>query len=206
VRAAMTASWLRQMGFRDVFVLAESGVETGVPAAATLDSGSDPDRIIDLASLSELFADNAATIVDLSFSRDYLMGHIPGAWFAIRSRLERALQKIPLRGTLVLTSEDGIVARLAAAEAAGLVDIPVRALAGGNAAWRAAGYELSSESNMADEAIDQWRKPYERTGDVKAAMNEYLSWETDLLPRIARDGTLKFASERISAPRQAEFQ
>ncbi len=41
-------------------------------------------------------------------------------------------------------------------------------------------------------AVDQWRKPYERGGDTKAAMNEYLAWETDLLPRIERDGSLKF--------------
>jgi hypothetical protein len=46
---------------------------------------------------------------------------------------------------------------------------------------------------MADEAVDQWRKPYERTGDTKAAMNEYLAWEIDLLPRIERDGSLKFS-------------
>jgi 3-mercaptopyruvate sulfurtransferase SseA len=131
-------------------------------------------------------------VVDLSLSRDYQAGHIPGAWFAIRSRLDRTLQKIPLRGTLVLTSEDGALARLAAAEAEALVDAPVRTLAGGNAAWHAAGYPLSKEAQMADEAVDQWRKPYERSGDQKAAMNEYLAWEIDLLPRIARDGSLKF--------------
>jgi 3-mercaptopyruvate sulfurtransferase SseA len=68
----------------------------------------------------------------------------------------------------------------------------VRVLAGGNAAWQAAGYALSTQPHMADEAVDQWRKPYERSGDTKAAMNEYLAWEIDLLPRIARDGTLKF--------------
>jgi hypothetical protein len=45
---------------------------------------------------------------------------------------------------------------------------------------------------MADEAVDQWLKPYERSGDTKAAMKEYLDWEVDLLPRIARDGTSKF--------------
>jgi hypothetical protein len=45
---------------------------------------------------------------------------------------------------------------------------------------------------MADEPIDQWRKPYERSGDTKAAMQEYLAWEVDLLPRIERDGTLQF--------------
>ena len=92
----------------------------------------------------------------------------------------------------MLTSEDGALARLAASEAEALVEVPVRVLAGGNAAWRAAGYALSTEAHMADEAVDQWRKPYERSGDTKAAMNEYLAWEIDLLPRIARDGTLKF--------------
>jgi hypothetical protein len=45
---------------------------------------------------------------------------------------------------------------------------------------------------MADEAVDQWRKPYERSGDTKAAMNEYLAWEIDLLPRVDRDGSLTF--------------
>ena len=27
---------------------------------------------------------------------------------------------------------------------------------------------------------------------LTAAMNEYLAWETDLLPRIERDGSLEF--------------
>jgi hypothetical protein len=57
---------------------------------------------------------------------------------------------------------------------------------------------------MADEAIDQWRKPYERGGNSKAAMAEYLAWETDLLPRIARDGSLKFAPFIVQP--QAVFQ
>ena len=103
-----------------------------------------------------------ATVVDLSLSRNYLAWHIPGAWFAIRTRLARALKKVPLTGTLVLTSEDGTLARLAVAEAAALADVQVRFLDGGNAAWQAAGHALSSEPKMADEAIDQWRKPYDR--------------------------------------------
>jgi hypothetical protein len=80
------------------------------------------------------------------------------------------------------------------AEAQAAAGIPVHFLAGGNAAWKTAGYELSAEPLMADEAIDQWRKPYERGGDAKAAMSEYLAWETDLLPRLARDGSLNFFS------------
>jgi rhodanese-related sulfurtransferase len=199
VRAMMTGSWLRQMGWPEVFVLVEAGVETGWPVALMLESESGAKAAIDLGSFGDLFARNAATIVDLSPSRDYLRGHIPGAWFAIRTRLDRALNKIPLRETLVLTSEDGVLAALAVAEAKSLVGVPVYALEGGNAAWKDAGYELSANALMADEAIDQWRKPYERTGDTRAAMSEYLAWETDLLPRIERDGSLHFSCVGASA-------
>ena len=133
-----------------------------------------------------------ATIVDLSLSRNYLKAHIQGAWFAIRSRLAQALATIPLHGTLVLTSEDGVLAGLATDEARALAARPVRWLRGGNAAWQSAGFALSDEAIMADEAIDVWLKPYERPGDTAGAMNEYLNWEIDLLARIERDGSCKF--------------
>jgi rhodanese-related sulfurtransferase len=193
VRAVMTASWLRQMGWSDVFVLAEAGHEVGRPVAPILGSAPPPELRIDGASLAGLMARDEATIVDLSLSRDYLKAHIPGAWFAIRSRLAAALAKIAPRGTLVLTSEDGVLAGLAASEAAALVDRPVRALAGGNAAWLAAGRELTAaDPRMADEALDMWLKPYERGSDTTNAMREYLSWEVDLLARIERDGSADF--------------
>ncbi len=194
VRATMTASWLRQMGWRDVFVLAAVGKETGWPTPQILEPEAAAATAIDVAALSALSDRDAATIVDLSLSRDYLKGHIPGAWFAIRTRLDRAFKIIPARGTLVLTSEDGALAGMAVAEARELVDIQIRFLAGGNAAWTAAGYRFSAEPLMADEPVDQWRKPYERSGDAKSAMQEYLAWEIDLLPRIERDGSLNFFS------------
>jgi hypothetical protein len=138
-------------------------------------------------------ARHAATVVDLSLSRDYLKAHIPGSYFAIRSRLARALPKIPPRGTLVLTSDDGVLAALAAPEVFALPDHPVRYLEGGNAAWQAAGHPLTAaDPKMADEAVDTWLKPYERPNDTAKAMNEYLAWEVDLLARIERDGTANF--------------
>jgi rhodanese-related sulfurtransferase len=193
VRAVMTASWLRQMGWNDVFVLVETGGETGAPVTLVLGSTPPPELRIDCAGLAELMARNEETVVDLSLSRDYRAAHIPGSYFAIRSRLAQALAAIPLRGTLVLTSEDGVLAGLAAPEAQALVDIPVRWLDGGNAAWRAAGHSLTAEEpKLADEAVDAWLKPYERPNDTTKAMNEYLSWEVDLLARIERDGTTNF--------------
>ena len=47
---------------------------------------------------------------------------------------------------------------------------------------------------MADDAVDVWLKPYERAGDTTGAMNEYLSWEVDLVARIERDGTCNFST------------
>jgi rhodanese-related sulfurtransferase len=197
VRAVMTASWLRQMGWRDVFVLAEEGHETEAPAAPILGLPLAAELCIDCAGLAELIARDDATIVDLSLSRDYLKAHIPGAWFAIRSRLERALVKIPLRGTLVLTSEDGVLAGRAIADVRALVDRSVRALDGGNAAWLASGRARTADHpRMADEPVDVWLKPYERASQQTVAMREYLSWEVDLPARIARDGSANFTQFR----------
>ena len=194
VRAVMTASWLRQMGWQDVAVLPEAGQkseqETGTPPGPVL--GAAPaDASVEF---SDVLAIDDVTVIDLSRSPDYRKGHIPGAWFAIRSRLAQALAKISQHGTLVLTSEDGVLAGLAAAETQTLTTIPVRWLKGGNAAWAAAGFPLSTDVKMADEPLDVWLKPYERPGDPKAAMNEYLSWEIDLLTRIERDGTTHFSA------------
>jgi 3-mercaptopyruvate sulfurtransferase SseA len=136
-------------------------------------------------------------VVDLSLSRDYANAHIPGAWFAIRARLGEALRKIAPRGTLVLTSEDGVLAGLAANDARSLTSLPVAWLDGGNAAWRAAGLPLTKQDpRMADEPVDAWLKPYERPDGVRQAMADYLAWETDLLPRIARDGCASFTALR----------
>jgi rhodanese-related sulfurtransferase len=196
VRAVMTASWLKQMGWSDVAVLAEPGTETARPASPILGTMAPAELEIDAGALADLLRGNAATVVDLSLSTSYRIAHIPGAWFAIRARLRQALAKVPVRGTLVLTSEDGVLARLAAVEARALTPHAVRWLAGGNAAWRAAGHPMSDEARWADDALDVWRKPYERDGDTQRAMSEYLAWETDLLPRIERDGTCRFAVSR----------
>jgi rhodanese-related sulfurtransferase len=196
-RALMTGSWLRQMGFRDVFVLAQAGEERGSPLADVPGLVQRPELAIDPAGLADLLARDAATVIDLSLSRAYRRGHIPGAWFAIRARLDRALGAIPAKECFVLTSEDGRLADLAAPELAELSGRPVRYLTGGNAAWQAAGRPFTADDpNMADEPIDVWLRPYERAGGVSEAMVEYLTWEIDLPERIARDGTADFAQFR----------
>ena len=193
VRAVMTASWLKQMGMRDVVVLVQRGTETTTPAFALLGTPAAAEGMIDCTALASWLERGEATVIDLAPSPQYRRGHIPGAWFAIRSRLAEALARISVRGTLVLTSENGVLASLAVADAAALISHDVRCLAGGTAGWQSAGQPLSQEPHMADDAIDVWLKPYERSGDTRGAMSEYLSWEVDLIERIARDGTCRFA-------------
>ena len=98
-RALMTASWLKQMGWQDVFVLPEAGGEKDDPAPPLL--GTPSDKAV--APSAPLATDNVS-VIDLSTSPHYRRGHIPGAWFAIRARLDRALEKIAPKGDLILTS------------------------------------------------------------------------------------------------------
>jgi rhodanese-related sulfurtransferase len=193
VRARMTASWLRRMGW-DAVVL-DGGLdgvelERGAPAAPRDIfplGGPEPATI----QPSELQA-NPAVVVDLALSRRHLEGHIPGAWFAIRARLAEALDKLPAHGDLVLTSEDGRVARFAAAELR--TRRPVKVVAGGTAAWKAAGLPLETGmGRLASEPDDvalsaRDRPPAER----EHYMREYLAWEIDLVNQIARDADCRF--------------
>src|SRR5262245_46047626 len=193
VRAVMTASWLKQMGIRDVFALVAGGSERLPPPIRIRGTPAPAAQQNDCAALATRLERDPTTVIDLAASPQYGKGHIPGAWFAIRSRLKQALDKISARGSLVLTSEDGALASLAVADAAAVTTQEVRCLTGGTVAWQAAGHALSQEPRMADDTIDVWLKPYERGGDTRGAMNEYLSWEIDLIERIARDGTCRFA-------------
>jgi 3-mercaptopyruvate sulfurtransferase SseA len=200
VRALMTASWLAQMGWRDVRILAASGDETGWPPPPVLGGEPKPQHPIDAGELAAAISAGNATVVDLSLSRNYLAAHIPGAWYAIRARLDHALANIDAEHMLVLTSEDGRLAALAEADMQALTTLPVRVLTGGNAAWQSAGYDLTNDNpRLANEPVDAWLKPYERAGDAKKAMAEYLSWEVDLLPRIARDGCADFRRPEAAA-------
>ena len=192
VRARMTASWLCRMGW-DATVL-EGGLdgvelERGVPAPKSEVfplAGPEPETV----QPAELQA-NPAVVVDLALSRQHRQGHIPGAWFAIRARLAEALSKLPPAGDLVLTSEDGVIARFAAAELR--TRRRVKVLAGGTAAWKAAGLPLETGMGpLAGEPDDVALSARERPADRERFMREYLAWEVNLVNQITRDSDCRF--------------
>ncbi len=73
------------------------------------------------------------------------LGHIPGAHFVLRSRFAEDLPRLPGSGPITLTSPDGATAAFAADAAAAAGARPVRLLAGGTAAWIAAGLPLERD-------------------------------------------------------------
>jgi rhodanese-related sulfurtransferase len=197
VRATMTASWLKQMGWTDVAVLVPD------PSAGDWESGPHVPRVLGLeaaavatiepADLRDRLAAGNTVVIDLDTSRRYCQGHIPGAWFAIRSRLAEDLSKLPKAETIVLTSPDGALARLAAADLAGSTSLPVTALAGGTEAWAGAGLPLETgAARMASAPEDVVLSARERGQGREEAMREYLAWEIDLVNQMAIDDDHRF--------------
>src|SRR5260221_154037 len=182
VRAIMTASWLNQMGWHDVYVLASFAgfaTETGPRKAV----GFKPWAITTAPG---------GTVLDFSTSLRFHHRHIPGAWWAVRSRLKEAREKIGDDArVLLLTSEDGVLAHLAAPEVAALwPKAQVRVLDGGNAAWKGSWESGHERSTTARD--DVWYKPYDHEAGFEQHAREYLAWEVALIQQIKRDPTIRF--------------
>ncbi|MBL26413.1 MAG: thiosulfate sulfurtransferase, partial [Rhodospirillaceae bacterium] len=197
VRATMSASWLIQMGWEDVYVLDEGlgtgPLETGPEPVTVLGLDGKRPAMVSVDELAAMLEAGKATVVDLSTSREHKSKHIPGAWFAIRSRFASSLPRLDIADTLVLTSPDGALAQVAAAEAEACVQAPVKVLDGGTAAWLAAGRPKESGlERMLDSRDDIYLLPYEHETEVEKAMKAYLSWETALVPQVEEDGSASF--------------
>ncbi len=197
VRARMSAAWLRLMGHRDVFVV-EGGLDEIEIDRDPVDGASVDGDPVDGAPADGAPVDGApvdgALVIDLAVSVAFREGHIPGAVWGVRSRLDALRSVLQAAERVVLTSSDGALAHRAAAEARGLTRAPVAVLAGGTAAWIAAGGKLEADSTVPADAdcIDFYLRPYDRNSGIEAAMKAYLSWEIDLVREIARDGTASF--------------
>ncbi|WP_315755455.1 MULTISPECIES: rhodanese-like domain-containing protein [unclassified Bradyrhizobium] len=193
VRARMTASWLKQMGW-DVAVVGPDVVgatETEIRAARRPPLPQLGDTAI---SAEQLAADPAAwTIVDLTRSPSYKAGHIPGAHFVLASRFADDLAKLPGDGPIVLTSNDGSEAAFALADARAATTRELRVLTGGTRAWTAAGHVLESDrSSWISLADDVYKRPYEGTDNAAEAMQAYIDWELQLVAQLANDSVSNF--------------
>lgn len=196
VRATMTASWLMQMGWDEVYVLRDAlkygEWVSGPPQVEVLGLDAIHCGTMSPEKLAALPEDHVS-VLDLDSKPRYRDGHIPGAWHGIRANLERNLARLPAGRGIVVTSADGVVAKLASPEIAATTGGEVYVLEGGTQAWRAAGHPMEKgETRLTDDTDDVWVKAHDRTENRDQAMKDYLSWEVDLMTQIGRDADAGF--------------
>ncbi len=199
VRATITAHWLVQMGYPEVYVL-EGGPDAGL---ATDDGASEALPDVETLTPDELAAalsGGGATVLDVGESRAFRKSHVPGAVWAIRTRIAETGPGLPQGGSVVVTSDDGSLARLAVEEVRAITGGDVKVLDGGTSAWTAAGHptEASPETPPDDACIDVFLRAYDRNTDVEAKMQEYIDWEVNLVNQIEADPDVNFRLGPVS--------
>jgi rhodanese-related sulfurtransferase len=199
VRATIAALWLSQMGRCTPYVLDDASLdgaltERGPAPRQVLGLDRAPSEMIAPQALDVLVRHATPLIIDVGNSAAYVLSHVPGARWCLRSVLARTLASTAGSGSpLVLTSADGVMARLAASDLAELGYEDVLVLAGGNAAWCGAGLTPASGlTQLLTPRDDLWLASSERPGDERANVMAYLDWEASLLAAIARGGSMPF--------------
>ncbi len=196
VRATMTASWLIQMGWNEVFVLKDG-------LALALEGGRARPTLLDFTPAAAISANalnsrleqlGDCVVLDFATSLQFRKQHIPGAYWGVRARLSQVVSSVSSSRNLCITSPDGVLAHYVARDmASAYPDHRVQVIEGGTRAWVDAGYPTESGSErFTCEPNDVWYKPYEQAGAVRKAMEDYLTWEVNLIPQIERDGDARF--------------
>jgi rhodanese-related sulfurtransferase len=193
-RANMTASWLAQMAW-DVYVLdgltAADFAETGAWAPPLPPLPASPE--VTPETLRNWLQTGDVVVVDVGRHAAFKKSHIRGAWWALRSALAAAAAQLPRTPRYVVTSDDGLLAQLAAPELAAHVGGKVYVLLDGTRGWAYSGYELETgDMRLASPPIDRYKRPYEGTDAPREAMQAYLDWEFGLVEQLRRDGTHHF--------------
>jgi len=200
-RAAMTGSWLAQMGWDVVVVTRAPGEAAGLPGGMTRGSwrsARPPAPAVPVAVpavLAGWLRAGEAAVVDLETSKRFLAGHIHGAAWAPRGDLAdpELADRLGRPERIVLTSSDGYLAAWATADL--IARRPAArffALAGGTDGWAASGGPLESGGELLAPATDVYRRPYEGTDADPGVMQAYLEWEYGLVAQLHRDGTHGF--------------
>ena len=197
VRATMTASWLIQMGWEEVFVVNDAlnsfPLVKGNSKSEVLGLDRVKCDVITVEDLRLAIERKVAAVIDLDSKPKYTEMHIPGAWHAIRAKLADSLKKVPVTEMIVLTSPDGVIAKLAAADVAQLTSSKIRVLNGGTSAWLNAGLPTEKgATRLTDDTDDVWIRAHDRSENREQAMKDYLTWEVDLITQIGRDDDVNF--------------
>ena len=196
VRATITASWLIQLGLEHVYVYAahpSEFSEAGAAAKPALGAASDITGVSPRQA-QLLLSTEQGIVLDLDPAPPYFRErhYIPGSYVARRSTLESSLDRVPGTGPIVLTSIDGDLARLAAADLRTRTSREVLPLEGGTNAWIAAGLEhrtgLDQPALNSAEALALAPTLDER----RVSLDAYVKWGDVITEQLDRDGLVRF--------------
>lgn len=196
VQAPMTAHWLRQMGWQADVLDPDTApaLSPAQPHATHWPHTPAPVELIDSAELQKLQDDPGVAVIDCANSIAFRRGHIPGAFFCVRSALADGLKALPAHvRVLVFTASDDAIARFAAADAQAL-GWSVKRLVGGTHVWRKSGLPMEHGAvRQLSEPNDIWYSPYEVSPHMQEqAMREYIDWEVGLAQRVASEPGIQF--------------
>ena len=187
-RAAVTAAWLRRMGYARAQVL-EGGIQAWRRAGLALEEdGAQSSRVaehapfVDAATLAAEIGDQAGPVVlDLGSSIRYDKRHIPGAHWISRGWLEIEMpRRLPGRDArIVITGTSSDQAQLAAQTLQGLGYSDIRVLRESLDEWREAKHPIESGRTSAWSRVKDLANLAILYRDV-AAMQRYLDWEVAL--------------------------
>ena len=187
-RATCTASWYRQMGFEEVYVV-EGGTTAWSDSGLALEQGGADAAPVGLAAAQAkvrlmtpqaLHADLPPVVIFVDTSQDFARAHVPDANWVPRGWLEFHVG--PLASSyevpIAVTCNDGRQATLAGATLADLGYRAVTVLAGGMAAWQNAALPVERGlSGVMSPPMDVVPSAPDRNF---ADMMHYLRWEEAL--------------------------
>ncbi|NNC10054.1 sulfurtransferase, partial [Corallococcus exiguus] len=108
-----------------------------------------------------LLEQGRAAVFDVDRRAAFERQHIAGARFAVPDRLAAFVADLPAGQAVLLTSPDGLLPRTVAPELAARTGRDVRAIAGGTAAWAAAGLPVEAgDAGVLTGDDDHWYSPY----------------------------------------------
>ena len=152
VRAPLVASWYRQMGFPNVYAVAngttqwaaqglalEEGMPDGLPFGL-----AEARKNVRMISPTDLREDPPATVIFVGSSVEFAQGHVPGSHWMPRGWLELQIQELsPEKGDpIAVTCSNGVESALAAAALRDMGYSQLSVMEDGMAGWRQAGLPI----------------------------------------------------------------
>ncbi|MFY0614868.1 MAG: sulfurtransferase [Hyphomicrobiaceae bacterium] len=182
IRAPMVAHWLHQLG-HEVYIL-EGGIDAARGLALAPSASFEPERLPAVSAADVASQLDNAQLVDVRAAMTYRAGHIDGARWSIRPRLDRL--GLETGRPVVLIAPSSATAALAAQRLGELGHTDIRHLQGDATAWQAAGLKIVATPNDPPDAecIDFLFHTHQRNDGDEAAARAYLAWELGLVDQM----------------------